>query len=105
MSNSASSQLFAQAVQQQQQGLHDLALQTCQKILRRDPRFTDALLMQGIIRAQRQEFDQAARHFEAITRINPNHLGAHYNLGLMRQNVGLSDLDIQDGRLRGWLER
>ncbi len=68
-----------------------LAKQACEKILKIDPRFIDAHLMQGVICAQQQRFVEAAGHFKRITGIDPAHLGARYNQGLMWLNAGQMD--------------
>ena len=81
MSKNDCIRLFTQALDLQQKGHLDQAVDLCQKILRKDPAFVDAHMMQGLIFAQRNQWEQAARHFEKIVLITPRHLGARYNWG------------------------
>lgn len=75
--------IFGQAIQHQKQGLNELALLACQKILKIDPYFIDAHMMQGVIMAQRKNFEAASEYFKRITMFAPRHSSAHYNWGLM----------------------
>lgn len=75
--------IFSQAIQHQKQGLSELALLACQKILKIDPYFIDAYMMQGVIMAQRRNYEAASEFFKRITIFAPRHSSAHYNWGLM----------------------
>lgn len=84
-----SARLFAEAIQHQKRGLNELAWITCEKILKADPHFVDAHMMQGVILAQRQDHAAASECFGRIVAIEPGHVPARFNRGLMLSQAGL----------------
>lgn len=81
--------LFTEAIQHQKRGLNELAWLTCEKILKADPQFVDAHMMQGVILAQRQDHVGASACFARIVTLDPRHVPARFNQGLMLSQAGL----------------
>ena len=90
------------------------AVETCSKLISRDPKYTDAYFWRGVALVASREYDRAIADFTQVISLNPNDVQALSNRGLayrrMKQyDQALRDLnqaiEIDPGYAIGWLSR
>jgi tetratricopeptide (TPR) repeat protein len=63
----------------------------CAEVVRREPNNVSAVMLAGIIAANRGDNDKAAPFFERAIALQPQRADAHYNLGLVRDRQGRNE--------------
>ena len=81
-------QLLAKALELQRSGQLEAAQSCCAQVLQIQPRHFDALLLAGVIAAQRREFDAAERLLARAVEANPRNPVALGNLGNVLKELG-----------------
>lgn len=75
-------QLFRNAVEAQQHGEYDRAIQIYKQILRREPNLVDAQANLGVVLVQLGRFDEAVTAYEAALKQDPSNAPLRLNLAL-----------------------
>lgn len=83
--------LFYKASVRRIQGNLDEAASLYRKVLAQYPRFREAYSMLGSIYYQQKKYAMARRSYEALQRIDPDDLSAHYNLMRIYRRLGLKE--------------
>jgi tetratricopeptide (TPR) repeat protein len=73
------------------QGKLDPAIADFQEVVKQYPRFRDGHRELGFIYYQQKKYDLARQRYEAVQQIDPDDLGAHYNLMLVYRRLGMKD--------------
>ncbi|MDG2207829.1 MAG: tetratricopeptide repeat protein [Pirellulales bacterium] len=80
--------LWIQVLPQSQDDLHVLNEVKARHQLSKYPRKSEQKISLGLALANQGKIDQAAHVFREATSLNPQHVGAHYNLACMRSLLG-----------------
>ncbi len=87
-------ELFRQGLRHYKEGRLQQAQDICQRIVHQRPH-ADALLILGMIAHQQSEFEVAVEHYQQFLRFKPDHAQTHYNLGLVLEKLGGTELASQ----------
>ncbi len=84
-------ELFRQGLRHYKDGRLKQAQDICQRIVNRRPN-ADALLILGMIAHQQSEYEVAVERYQQFLRFKPDHAQTHYNLGLVLEKLGGTEL-------------
>jgi tetratricopeptide (TPR) repeat protein len=73
------------------------AFERCEKLIRKNPRDTDYLLLAASLHASKNEFSQVTEYCKHAIQIDPRNIRALYNIGVAYLNLG----DYQNARKYG----
>ena len=79
---------FEKALELEEQGLNEKALEYYEKAARQNQQRADAYCNMGIIVTELGRIEDAMNYFTQALADNPRHLEAHYNLGNLYADVG-----------------
>ncbi len=78
-----------------EKGEYSRAEETCRKVLVATPQNSDALNLLGQVLKLIGQYEAARSHFQEALSLNPNHLGARLNLGIMQNEWSEYDASRQ----------
>jgi len=83
--------LYYLALVERREGHYDEEVADLQRVVIQYPQARDPRRELGIAYYQRHEYDEAKEQFEALQKIDPDDLAAHYNLAVLYRRLGMKD--------------
>jgi len=83
--------LYYLALVERREGHDDEEVADLQRVVEQYPQARDPRRELGIAYYQRHSYDEARQQFEALQRIDPDDLAAHYNLAVLYRRMGMKD--------------
>ncbi len=83
--------LYYLALVERREGHYDEEVADLQRVVEQYPQARDPRRELGIAYYQRHSYDEARQQFEALQRIDPDDLAAHYNLAVLYRRMGMKD--------------
>lgn len=83
--------LYYLALVERREGHYDEELADLQRVVVQYPQARDPRRELGIAYYQRHSYQEAVEQFEALQRIDPDDLAAHYNLAVLYRRMGMKD--------------
>lgn len=83
--------LYYLALVERREGHYDEEVADLQRVVTQYPQARDPRRELGIAYYQRHSYDEAIEQFEALQKIDPDDLAAHYNLAVLYRRVGKKD--------------
>jgi Tfp pilus assembly protein PilF len=80
--------LYYSALLERRAGHSDAEVAKLQEVVRQFPESRDARRELGISYYQQQKYDEATQQFEALQKIDPDDVAAHYNLSILYHRAG-----------------
>jgi Flp pilus assembly protein TadD len=83
--------LYYLALVERREGHYDEELADLQRVVIQYPQARDPRRELGIAYYQRHSYEEAVEQFEALQKIDPDDLAAHYNLAVLYRRMGMKD--------------
>jgi tetratricopeptide (TPR) repeat protein len=83
--------LYYLALVERREGHFDEELADLQRVVTQFPQARDPRRELGIAYYQRHSYHEAVEQFEALQKIDPDDLAAHYNLAVLYRRLGMKD--------------
>jgi len=91
--------LYYLALVERREGHYDEEVADLQRVVIQYPQARDPRRELGIAYYQRHEYEEARDQFEALQRIDPDDLAAHYNLAVLYRRMGMKDKSAEQAAL------
>jgi tetratricopeptide (TPR) repeat protein len=93
--------LYYLALVERREGHFDEELADLQRVVIQFPQARDPRRELGIAYYQRHSYQEAVEQFEALQKIDPDDLAAHYNLAVLYRRLGMKDKAAEQAALFG----
>jgi len=91
--------LYYLALVERREGHYDEEVADLQRVVIQYPQARDPRRELGIAYYQRHAYDEAREQFEALQKIDPDDLAAHYNLAVLYRRMGMKDKAAEQAAL------
>ena len=91
--------LYYLALVERREGNTEAEVADLQKVVEMYPQARDARRELGISYYQQHRYEEARQQFEALQRIDPDDLAAHYNLAILYRRAGMKDKAAEQAAL------
>ncbi len=91
--------LYNLALVERREGHYDEEVADLQRVVIQYPQARDPRRELGIAYYQRHAYDEAREQFEALQKIDPDDLAAHYNLAVLYRRMGMKDKAAEQAAL------